>query len=80
MRKVYTVDDELVQIHTTITEKEREDICSKGWEYNELIRLGMIAKKEQPQIGVRISTIEKKMEVFEQRLLLLQESNGVKRR
>lgn len=70
-RKIYKVDDELVQVHTTLTEKEREEICTKGWEYNELIRLGVLAKKDNPQLISRVGILEKKLEYAETRIQLL---------
>lgn len=45
-------------ITTTLTVEEKEFIASKKWKYNELIRLGIYAKENNPQILARVKEIE----------------------
>lgn len=65
-RKLYTEEENLVQIHTTITEEEKKEIKECNWEYNELIRLGMVAKRENPQLIRRIGFLEQEVETWKE--------------
>lgn len=68
MGKLYKESDVLVRITTTITEKERKEILNCGWEYNELIRLGILAKKDNPQLIKRIKELEMEMSALKGRI------------
>lgn len=68
----YREDDVLVDIHTTITENERAEITSSGWAYNELIRLGMLAKKNNPQLIERVNAVEEELKIISSRLKRLE--------
>lgn len=68
----YDEEDKLVKVTTTITEDEREEITAKGWAYNELIRLGMLAKEENPQLIERIGKVEEELKLLKLRVKRLE--------
>ena len=52
-------DDKTSQVNTTLSNKEIKFIRDEmHWKYNELIRLGVLAKKNNPQMLVRLREVE----------------------
>lgn len=58
---VYKETDVIKQIHTTLAQREADECDRNGWAYNDLIRLGMQAKKQNPGMLERINKLEKEV-------------------
>lgn len=54
----------LVQISTTIPKELKDMINVKGWKFNDLIRLGISTKEDNPQLIRRIKELEKQTDEY----------------
>lgn len=63
------IEEEITgRITTTIPKDIKDYIKRNGYKYNELLRLGIMAKENNPQMIDRIRILENRNEVIERRL------------
>jgi len=58
-------------ISTTIDVEDRDIIKQNNWKYNEVFKLGLFAKKNNPQMIDRIKKLEEKNLLLAQKLNVL---------
>lgn len=57
-------EEELIKVTTTLPRSVRDYLKSKGYKLNDLIRLGALAKQDNPQLISRIKVLEDNMQTI----------------